>query len=154
VQAPQIDGAAFRPGWLVQTRLYGLFIAGRIDRDGLDAALAWRTWAETVAPAVVQSWTVRVDTPLVPNDTGMLLRIRAAAKLRQAAEALGQLRIAILEAVAVKDRSWVELGRLLRVSDKTASSHAVEAIEALADWRAGRAIAPYDVSPENSSTLR
>jgi hypothetical protein len=55
------------------------------------------------------------------------------------------VRAKVLESVVVKDLSWATLGRLLRVSDKTASSHAVEAIKALADWRAGRAVAPPPV---------
>jgi hypothetical protein len=145
VQAPQVDTAAFRPGWLVQTRLLSLFESGRIDRDALDAACIWRGWAETITPTKVQRWDVRVDAPLAPNDTPALHRVRAAAKLREVAEALGPLRVAILEAVVVKDRPWVELGRLLRTSDKTARHYAAEAVTALAAWRNGQTVPPPPV---------
>jgi hypothetical protein len=142
VAAPRVDARVFHPGWRVQTRLLSLFEAGRIDRNALDAACIWRSWAETITPTRVQSWDVRVDAPLSPNDTPMMRRVRAAAKLREVAEALGPLRVAILEAVIVRDRSWVELGRLLRLSDKAAKDRVVEALEALADWCAGRTVAP------------
>jgi hypothetical protein len=142
VQAPQVDATAFRPGWLVQSRLLSLFEAGRIDRNALDAACIWRSWAETITPTRVQSWDVRVDAPLAPNDTPMMRRVRAAAKLREAAAALGQLRVAILDAVVVRDRPWVGLGRSLRVSDKTARHYAAEAIAALAAWRNGETVLP------------
>ena len=116
--------------------------AGRIDREALDAALAWRGWFETVTPFRAQPWDIRVDASAgLPNDTSMILRVNAAAKLRAVADALGPLRVKLLESVVVKDLSWLELGRVLRVSGKTAQGFAVEAIEALADWHAGRAAA-------------
>jgi hypothetical protein len=58
---------------------------------------------------------------------------------------LGELRIRILEAVLVRDTPRVELGRLLRLTDKTARDWAVEALEALADHVAGRAVGPPSV---------
>lgn len=42
----------------------------------------------------------------------------------------------------MKDQAWTEIARLMRVSDKTARDHAVEAIAALADLLAGRTVAP------------
>jgi hypothetical protein len=71
----------------------------------------------------------------------MLLGLNAAAKLREAAVVLGELRVAILDQVVVKDRSWTELARLLRCSDKTAVQRAIEAVIALSDWRCGRTVA-------------
>jgi hypothetical protein len=43
---PTADGRLGLPfrGWPVQTRLQGRFDQGRIDRDTLDAASAWRHW--------------------------------------------------------------------------------------------------------------
>ena len=142
VTAPQIDPTAFRPGWLVQTRLWSLFDSGKIDRDGLDAALTWRRWAEVITPIRVQSWEVRVDMRAGPGDGGMAHRVDAAGRLREAAAALGRLRIAILEACVLKDHSWLALARLLRVSDKTARDRTVEAITALTAWRAGELVPP------------
>lgn len=141
VAAPQVDATAFRQGWRVCSRLDSLLEVGRIDRESWDAAHAWRRWAETVTPFGRQSWDVRVDVSVVPNDTGMLIRTTAATKLREVAAALGELRVRILEAVLVKDLPWTELGKLLRLSDKAARDWAVEALEALADHCGGRAVA-------------
>lgn len=142
IAPPKVDAQTFRQGWLVQTRLAALHAAGRIDREALDAALAWRGWFETIAPYQCQSWDVRVDASAgLPNDTAMILRTHAATRLRQAADALGGLRVRLLEAVVVRDMSWLELSRQLRCSDKTAVGFAIEALEALADWHAGRAVA-------------
>ncbi len=145
VTAPQVDSTAFRQGWRVTTRLDALLDAGRIDREAWEAAQQWRRWAEVVTPFRAQAWDVHVDVSVVPTDAGMLLRVNAAAKLRQVADALGPLRVKLLESVVVKDLSWLELARLLRVSDKTAQGFAVEALEALADWQAGRAVAAAPV---------
>jgi hypothetical protein len=140
VTAPQVDANAFRQGWRIVSRLDGLLEAGRIGREGRDVALQWRGWAETVTPYRAQSWAARVDISAVPNDAGMLRRVAAASRLRAAAETLGELRIRLLEACVLRDRSWREIANLLRVSDKTALSFTAEAINALADWDAGRSV--------------
>lgn len=142
VEAPQVDATAFRQGWRVCSRLDSLLEAGRIDREAWDAAHAWRGWAETTAPYRAQLWDVRVQVSATPNDAGMLARVSAATKLRKATEALGELRTRVLAAVVVRDLPWTELGRLLRLSDKTAKDWTVEALEALAEHCAGRAVAP------------
>jgi hypothetical protein len=145
VEAPQVDAGHFRQGWRVATRLDGLLEAGRIDREQWDCAQQWRRWAETVTPFRQQQWDVRVDRSPVPNDAGMLWRVTAATKLRQAAAALGELRVRLLEACVLRDRSWREIATAMRLSDKTAREYAAEAIEALADHLTGRAVAPSPV---------
>jgi hypothetical protein len=145
VAPPQVDSNAFRQGWRIATRLDGLLESGRIDREQWDAACAWRKWVETVTPSRVQPWEIRVDTPGVPNETGVLLRVQTAGKLRAAAEALGPLRIKLLDWIVAKDCAWAEIGRFMRVSDKTARDRAIEALTALADWYAGRTVAPAPV---------
>jgi hypothetical protein len=141
VAAPLVDATAFRQGWRVSSRLDALLEAGRIDREAWDAAHAWRRWAEVVPSFGRQSWDVRVGSSRGPGDGGMLLRVNAATMLREAAAALGGLRVRILEAVLVRDVPWAELGRLLRISDKTAQTRATEALEALANHCAGRPVA-------------
>ena len=42
VLPPQIDEGAFRPGWMVKSRLLGLYETGLIDRYQHEAALWWR----------------------------------------------------------------------------------------------------------------
>jgi hypothetical protein len=142
VAAPQVDAHAFRQGWRVTARLDALLESGRITREAWDAACIWRRWVETVAPSHVQRWDTHIDASLAPNDAWMLMSVNAAAKLRQASDALGALRVKILESVVVKDLAWVELARFMRVSDKTARDRAVESVNALADWHAGRSVPP------------
>ena len=141
VTAPQVDTSAFRQGWRVATRLDSLLETGRIDRECWDAAQQWRRWAEVITPCKTQAWSVHVDRSLVPNDAAVLHKVAAAAKLRAVAQALGPLRTKILESVVVKDLPWLELARTMRVSDKTAVAHAIEALEALGDWYGGRTVA-------------
>jgi hypothetical protein len=145
VAAPQVDRDAFRPGWQVATRLHALLDLGRIDREEFDFALEWRRCAEVIAPSHTSSFSPRVDKSVGPADKGMLLRVRAAGWLRECSDALGPLRIKLLEACVLHDRSWVDVAALIRVSDKTAVNYVVEAIEALADWHSGRAVAPPPV---------
>ena len=145
VAAPLVDATAFRQGWRVCSRLDSLLECGRIDPETWHAAQGWRRWAETVTPFRHQRWDTRVDISAVPSDTGMLVRSTAATRLRETAAALGELRVRILDAVLVRDLPWTELGRLLRLSDKAARDWAAEAIEALAEHCAGRAVAPPPV---------
>jgi hypothetical protein len=145
VAAPRVDDRSFRQGWRVATRLDSLLEAGRIDREAWDCACQWRRWAETITPHKAQLWDTRVDISTVPTDAGMLLRVHAASKLREAAQALGELRVRLLEACVLRDRSWREIAAVVRISDKTVRDYTVEAITALADWRCGRPVAPAPV---------
>jgi DNA-directed RNA polymerase specialized sigma24 family protein len=140
VEAPQVDGAAFRQAWLRTTRLDSLLEAGRIDRDQHDAACRWRTWAEKVAPLPAQAWDVRVDRSPVPNDTAALLRVQTAAKLRAVADALGPLRVRLLTMCAGEDRSWREIGDRLGIDGKTAQAWCTGAVIALAAFLAGEPV--------------
>jgi hypothetical protein len=142
VAAPQVDSTAFRQSWRVATRLDSLVETGRIDREAWDCACEWRRWAETVTLSRARPWDIRVDISAVPADAGMLFRVHAATKLREAVAAIGPLRAKILEAVVLHDCSWRQLAQQLRVSDKTATQRAAEAVVALADWRSGRPVAP------------
>jgi hypothetical protein len=145
VSAPQVDSISFRQSWRVSTRLDNLLEAGRIDREAWDCAQEWRRWAELICLSHVQRWDVRPDTPCHPSDLPMLRRVEAAAKLRACAEALGELRIRLLDCCVARDLSWREIATLLRVSDKTATVWVIEALFALADWRCGRTVAPPPV---------
>lgn len=55
----------------------------------------------------------------------MLRRVEAAARLRACTEALGELRVRLLDCCVVRGPSWREIAALLRVSDKTATSWVV-----------------------------
>jgi hypothetical protein len=122
-----------------------LLDAGRIDRETWDCAQQWRRWAELIGLSHVQRWDVRSDAPCHPSDLPMLRRVEAATKLRACTEALGELRVRLLDCCVLRDLSWREIATLLRVSDKTATVWVVEALIALADWRNGRPVAPPPV---------
>jgi hypothetical protein len=140
VERPQVDSTAFRQGWRVTTRLDGLLEAGRIDREAWDAACLWRRWVERTAPLPAQAWDVRVDRSLVPNDAATLARVQTTAKLRSVAEALGPLRIRLLQFCVMDDRSWREIGDRLRMDAKTARIWVAAAIAALAAFLAGEPV--------------
>ena len=73
----------------------------------------------------------------------MLRRVQAATRLRACAEALGELRVRLLDCCVLRDLSWREIAALLRVSDKTATVWVVgAALSALSDWRRGCTVAP------------
>jgi hypothetical protein len=142
VVAPQVDDRAFRQGWLVQSRLDGLLAIGRIDREAWECAQEWRRWAVAVMPHRGQRWEARVDdSPVAEADIAMLHRVNAAMRLRQVSDALGELRVRLLECCVLHDFSWRAIAEKLRISDKTAREYVAEALEALADWRAGRTVA-------------
>jgi hypothetical protein len=141
VAAPQVDSTAFRQSWRVSTRLDSLLEANRIDREAWDCAQEWRRWAELIGLSHVQRWDVRPDAPCHPSDLPMLRRVEAAAKLRACTEALGELRMRLLDCCVLRDLSWREIAALLRVSDKTATVWVVEALSALAGWRCGHPVA-------------
>jgi hypothetical protein len=109
VEAPQVDTTRFRQGWRVSTRLDGLLEASAIDREAWEAAGQWRRLAEPTAPMRSQPWDARVDHSLTANDAAALHRVRAGAALRACAEALGELRIRLLELHVIRDVSWREL---------------------------------------------
>jgi hypothetical protein len=145
VLAPRVDDRTFRQGWMVQTRLQALFEQGQITREERDIAFQWKRHAETITPSHVQPWQVRVDTSITATDSGAVHRVHAATVIREAAAVLGPLRVKLLEWSVLEDRSWAEVGRLVRLSDKSAKEHAVEAIQALRDWWVGEVVAPAPV---------
>jgi hypothetical protein len=68
--------------------------------------------------------------------------LATASALRASALALGQRRCSLLLASVVQDRSWRELGRQLGIDKKTVQARVIEAIGALALWRAGKPVPP------------
>ena len=110
--------------------------AGRIDRRELEAALTWRGWCEAIGRLPVQSWEIRVQRSLF-NGTPSPVQATAAAQLRDAAAVLGPERVRLLEWSVVEDMSWIDIGKRIGLSDKTAIGWVIEAISALALWSRG-----------------
>jgi DNA-directed RNA polymerase specialized sigma24 family protein len=144
VEIPKVDQAAFRQGWRVRTRLNWLLETGKITDEAWDIARVWHRWCAVIGRVRVQEWTERVDVSLSGYDPH-LSRVTAATKLREATGALGQRRILCLELTVLDDLAWAQVAYRLGVSEKTAMLRVAEALEALADWRAGRVIKPAPV---------
>jgi hypothetical protein len=100
----------------------------------------WRRWVERTAPLPAQAWGVRVDRSPVPNDAVALARVQTAAKLRGVADALGPLRVRLLQFCVMDDRSFREIGDRLRIDSKTARAWTVATILALSAFLAGEPV--------------
>lgn len=142
VEAPAVDAHEFRPGWRVKSKLWLLLECERIDRRQLEAALAFRDWCEAVGRQRGSAWlAARVDGGLRPGG-GLITehQLDAARRLRDAAAALGDGRMNILRLTVVDDLAWAQLGRRLGLAISTAKARVIEAIAALALWRADQPI--------------
>jgi hypothetical protein len=139
VLAPRIDSREFRPGWRRKTRLMGLVETGKIGRDELEAGLQWRRWCETIGRQRTQAWIARINQSPMPGIPAHH-ELAAARSLQMASAAVGPLRTSLLLWCLVDDLSWCDIGRRLRVQRQTAVKRVIEALEALAVWRAGRPV--------------
>jgi hypothetical protein len=153
VDAPAIDERQFRPGWRVRTHLSSLAEQGKIDRYQLESALLWRAWAEQLGRGATQAWGrgyVDKGYRAGRGVTDQLMEI--AYRRRRAAQALGSERARLLDEVIVDERAWRAIGDRLGDRDpKHTRTRAVEAIAALALYRAGK---PIPVAPQRRRYTR
>jgi hypothetical protein len=89
---------------------------------------------------------VRVDSGRCPEGLISTYQIDAACRLHDASQALGTERARLLVWALVDDLPWTEIGKRLRLSTKTATCRAVEAIAALELWRADLPVPPAPVT--------
>jgi hypothetical protein len=147
VEAPGIDEREFRPAWRVKTKLMLLVEFGRIDRRQLEAAAAFKGWCEAIGHQRTSTWLgLRVDGGRWPDGPVTVRQLDCARRLHDASEALGAERARLLIWALVDDLPWTEIGKRLRLSTKTATCRAVEAIAALALWRSDRPVPPAPVN--------
>jgi DNA-directed RNA polymerase specialized sigma24 family protein len=73
-------------------------------------------------------------------------QLDSARRLHDASQALGAERARLLVWALVDDLPWTEIGKRLRLSTKTATCRAVEAIAALALWCADLPVPPPPVN--------
>jgi hypothetical protein len=142
VLPPQVDDAAFRPGWLVRSRALALFENNLINGQQYQTVLWWRRSVERIGRMPVQKWTAYIDGARQPGNGVSEIELAAAAALRDSAWALGARRVGLLLAAVIQDRSWHDIGRQLGLSHKTAQLRALEAIAALHLWRTGQPVPP------------
>lgn len=150
---PQIDDSAFRQAWLIRSRALSLYETGQIDRQQYEAVLWWRGSAE-LSRLPTQKWLAQVDGSRQPGNGVTEIELAAAAALRASALALGASRVGLLLAAVIQDRSWHDLGRQLGVDHKTAKSRVLEAIGALALWKAGLPVPPPRRERFRNQTLK
>jgi hypothetical protein len=147
VEAPAINEREFRPAWRVKSRLILLVEYERIDRRQLEAAVAFKGWCEAVGRLKSSTWlAVRVDGGRSPENLIAPNQLDAARRLDAARLALGRDRIKLLFWAIVDELPWDRIAQRLGLSGKTATCRAVEAIAALALWRAGQPVPPAPVN--------
>lgn len=128
---PQIDDSAFRQAWLIRSRALSLYETGQIDRQQYEAVLWWRGSAE-LSRLPTQKWLAQVDGSRQPGNGVTEIELAAV----------------------IQDRSWHDLGRQLGVDHKTAKSRVLEAIGALALWKAGLPVPPPRRERFRNQTLK
>lgn len=133
IEPPDLNGRAFRPGWLVATRLDALFTDKLIGQPAYAAALGFRRDYERLASALGSAMGGIGLTRASHDDRAMLSRLQATKRLRRIRDRIGAATYAVAVLVAVEDVSWTELARRLGCSDKTARHRGAEAIMRLAD---------------------
>jgi hypothetical protein len=146
IEPPRIDSATFRPGWLRQTRIDVLLTQGAITRDAHDAACRFRGWCEAVGAIGAHAWDAAVDCARNTSDAAAIARVTQARKLREVAAAIGEVRVRIIIALVVDEASFRQIAAALSVDDHTGKARAIDAIEALADFLAGRQVAPAPIT--------
>jgi hypothetical protein len=132
VEAPRVDGRAFRQGWIVRTRLDQLLADGRITRGEWQAATEYRlTWAIARELAGIEPGMIRV-AGTASADAATIARLDAVTKLRIVEDAIGSFAARCLLACLVHDLPWAAIARHLRKHPETVRDRTVVAIRALA----------------------
>jgi hypothetical protein len=135
VEAPRIDAAAFRQGWLVHSRLDALRRDGRLTAGQWQAAVEYRAaWESARLEAAATMRLIRGGGGGV-GDGGharLLAGIAIVAKLRTVEDAIGSFRADLCRACIVHDMPWAVIGRQLRRDPHTVRDWAVWSIRALA----------------------
>ena len=132
IDLPDVDGTAFRPGWLVQSRLDGLYLGKLIDWATYDAgqALARDFWTAGGTPGSPLAHLGLLSFAV--GEDAFANRLDAARRLRAVRDRIGEGAFALVVACCVEDRSWRDIGRQLRCRGTTAKSAVISALERLA----------------------
>jgi hypothetical protein len=135
VEAPAVNVRAFRQGWLVHTRLDALRRDGRLTAGEWQVAVEYREAWERVLVATNSNSALGV---VVVSGAGGRGADRLAAvadhltRLRETEAAIGRFAFALCFACAVRDISWIELGRQLHRDRETARDYTAAAFRRLA----------------------
>lgn len=142
VEAPVIDGREFRPFWRVRTRLDQLLADRAITFSMWRAGVTFRRLAELVLAGQWPAKGPGLDGVKIGGgyDITVARRIDAIDRLGWIRLQLGGVAFDLLEAHAVDDVTWVELGKHYGVHAKTVRNWTIAALALLAEviWSGGR----------------
>jgi hypothetical protein len=158
VEPPQVDATAFRPGWLVSTRIDQLLAAKRINRAQWQAAIEFRvTWGISREPK--SSGLQLVRSQGASRDDAMLARLRAETIVRNVTATIGPLATALVVACVIEDLAWAAIARKLGRNPETVRDWTVLSLRALCGaWEGatslprGRPAIPSRPTPQKPPT--
>jgi hypothetical protein len=132
LDAPTIDGVAFRPFYRRRSRIDSLVADAAITPIVWRAAVVYRGLAEHATAA---AWGARDDEsrdrmPRMPN-AAMVDRVAARYRLQVIRRRIGTFATRMIDAIVVEDLPWAELGRRLIVDPKTARAWGITALQLL-----------------------
>ena len=129
--APVTNGTERREAWRIHTRVAALRKDGSLDdADHVACERFQRDWDIGIEGVSEGGSLERVDCAggiSGPADR----QVDALSDLRAVQDAIGPTAMLLLEMAIAKDASWVETGRRIGCSDKTARQRATVAIKAL-----------------------
>ena len=131
VEAPVIDGVAFRPYWRVCTRLDQLLADRAINTTIWRAGVEFRAIAELV---MRDQWKAPNLDRVSGGGMDMTVPKRIDALKRKASvrRDLGNFAVDLLELHLVGDLPWVQLGQHYGVDRRTARGWTISALQGLA----------------------
>jgi hypothetical protein len=134
VEAPQIDGQAFRLYWRASSQLVKLLEVDAITPTVWHCAQNFRVLYERAhqGELAAQAWDktfIDLDCRRLDRAAPSAGRLGAARKLVALREALGEVGYILVTMVAVEDASWAAIGRRFTVDPKTARSWRIVALQ-------------------------
>ena len=136
---PEISNRRYHPAWRVRSRLDRLVLAGDIDRAMWLAALAYRELHARAHRGSLQAGTIdgtgrdgyRAGSRLERSES----QLDALKRLAAFRQALGEIAIALIEALIIEDLSWRALSRRFKRDPRTTRSWTLVTLRGLAAIR-------------------
>ena len=133
IAAPRVDSGAFRPGWLIRTRLDQLLFDEAIEAPVYHHAVTFRFLVERAAGRGRSVLMAFGSDGRAGDPAAMALAQRRAATRVEAIQGLlSPLDAGLSWACVVNDLSWREIGRRLTVTHETARTWTIATLPRLA----------------------
>lgn len=154
VDAPRVDGRAFRTAFRVRTRLDSLLAAERITPGEWQASVEFRA-SSAIARGLSGPPAFLARVPGSPDpDGGAVARLSAGLKVSLVEATIGTLATALVTACVIEDLPWAAVARICHRNPETVRDWTVHAIRALAaawaDAQAARDRPPLPRHPERA----